>query len=288
MRHQKTKNGKLITVFLAVLAGVTLVIFGFLFLDFGGMISKVAGNSSGGSVTTDLVQGTLETTDQGQVSSEIAEHQSLMNSYKTQLDASVLLLVDEKNPIPDGYDPTLVEVYENPNLRLEQEAASHLKDFLTSAKQAGYTPFVSAAYRTEKEQTDTYNASVQSYMNAGYPVEKAREMAAMDVGTVGCSEHQLGLAVDLKANDMMNTGDSTKTFAEYLSETIASYGFVLSYPAGKETQTGRTASSVHYRYVGTEAAKVMSERNLTLGEYRDYLQTQIDYQKQCIDSLQKK
>ena len=83
-------------------------------------------------------------------------------------------------------------------------------------------------------------------------------------------------------------GVDGRSFEEYLNDTMHKYGYILSYPTGKETQTGHDANTVHYRYVGVAAATEMKERNLTLAEYRDYLQTQIDYLKQYIQSKENK
>jgi hypothetical protein len=147
---------------------------------------------------------------------------------------------------------------------------------------------VTAAYRTEKEQEKLYLNTVNSHMDAGYPEKTAHSMAAMEVGAVNHSEHQLGFAVDFKSTQMSILGSDGRSFEEYLTSTIHKYGFVLSFPAGGETETGREPNTAHYRYVGVEAASIMAEKQWTLVEYRDYLQGQIDYLKQSIESLEKR
>ena len=140
---------------------------------------------------------------------------------------------------------------------------------------------MTAAYRSEAEQEKLYNSTVQSYMNAGYAAEKARSMAASEVGSVNCSEHQLGFAVDFSSKELASVGsDGTTTFGDFLAQTMPKYGFILSYPAGSESQTEHVSSYTHYRYVGLEAAEIISEKGWTLPQYRDYLKIQIDYQKQ--------
>ena len=44
-------------------------------------------------------------------------------------------------------------------------------------------------------------------------------------------------------------------------------GFILRYPAGKEDVTGIDYESWHYRYVGIEAARYLTEQQLTLDEF---------------------
>ena len=43
--------------------------------------------------------------------------------------------------------------------------------------------------------------------------------------------------------------------------------FVLRFPEGKSDSTGVDYEDWHFRYVGVESAKYMTENNLTLEEY---------------------
>ncbi len=45
------------------------------------------------------------------------------------------------------------------------------------------------------------------------------------------------------------------------------YGFILSYPLGKEGVHGYTYESWHYRYVGKDVATHFNSMNLTFEEY---------------------
>ena len=45
------------------------------------------------------------------------------------------------------------------------------------------------------------------------------------------------------------------------------YGFVLRFPKGKMESTGVDYEDWHFRYVGKESAKYMTENNLSLEEY---------------------
>jgi LAS superfamily LD-carboxypeptidase LdcB len=48
---------------------------------------------------------------------------------------------------------------------------------------------------------------------------------------------------------------------------LAEHGFILRYPEGKEEITGYGYEPWHFRYVGVEVAKAISESGLTLEEY---------------------
>ena len=49
------------------------------------------------------------------------------------------------------------------------------------------------------------------------------------------------------------------------------YGFILRYPTHKKEITKINYEPWHYRYVGQEAAKEMTEKNITLEEYNGRL-----------------
>ena len=53
----------------------------------------------------------------------------------------------------------------------------------------------------------------------------------------------------------------------WLHENCWRFGFILRYPAGKEDVTGIDYESWHYRYVGIEAARYLTEQQLTLDEF---------------------
>lgn len=287
MDEQRITENRIALIGLTILTVLTLAVFAFCFLGVGDKlfpgddspdVNHTAGSTDG-----------QPTTDSEQLSSIIAEVQGKMNNFQTLLDSPYLLLVGEATPIPEGYEVgelTLLTGYET--LKLESAAAEKFNEFLAAADKAGHAASVTAAYRTEKQQKKVYDDAVEDFMNAGYPAEKARSMAATSVGSVNCSEHQLGFAVDFSKKEMTLLGSDGRTFEEYLTSTMHKYGFILSYPAGAEDQTGREANTVHYRYVGVDAATEMKEEGWTLNEYRDYLQTQLDYLKQYVQSLENK
>ena len=52
-----------------------------------------------------------------------------------------------------------------------------------------------------------------------------------------------------------------------IHEKLADYGFILRYLEGKEDITGYGYEPWHFRYVGEDAAKKITEKGLTLEEY---------------------
>ena len=49
--------------------------------------------------------------------------------------------------------------------------------------------------------------------------------------------------------------------------TLLEYGFILRYPPEKSDITGIIYEPWHYRYVGKDAAKEITEQGITLEEY---------------------
>ena len=99
--------------------------------------------------------------------------------------------------------------------------------------------------------------------------DEAREETARWTMPPGCSEHETGLAVDIVATDNQRLDDTQEQTPEtiWLHENCWRFGFILRYPAGKEDVTGIDYESWHYRYVGIEAARYLTEQQLTLDEF---------------------
>jgi D-alanyl-D-alanine carboxypeptidase len=106
-------------------------------------------------------------------------------------------------------------------------------------------------------------------MKTGISYDEAYTAAATVVAIPGTSEHNLGLAVDICAEDYQVLDDAQADTPEqqWLMEHCADYGFILRYPQGKEDQTGIIWEPWHYRYVGVEAAQEITSSGLCLEEY---------------------
>jgi poly-gamma-glutamate capsule biosynthesis protein CapA/YwtB (metallophosphatase superfamily) len=90
------------------------------------------------------------------------------------------------------------------------------------------------------------------------------------VALPGHSEHQLGVAVDLKSKS-----DPTFSYAafgkspeyQWLVANSYKYGFLQSYRAGTESITGYVAEPWHFRYLGVDLATKIHDSGLTTYEY---------------------
>ena len=119
------------------------------------------------------------------------------------------------------------------------------------------------------DQRQLFDEDVEARVSEGMTEDEAREETARWTMPPGCSEHETGLAVDIVATDNQRLDDTQEQTPEtiWLHENCWRFGFILRYPAGKEDVTGIDYESWHYRYVGIEAARYLTEQQLTLDEF---------------------
>ena len=106
-------------------------------------------------------------------------------------------------------------------------------------------------------------------MNAGMSYMDAYKTASVTVTAPNASEHQIGLAIDFYSSTYMrlDEGFADTQAGKWLAENSYKYGFILRYPEGKEYITGIIYEPWHFRYVGVEAATVITEKGITLEEF---------------------
>lgn len=182
---------------------------------------------------------------------------------------NVAVMVNKQFSLPENYEPTDL-VY--PNVRftfkekiekrkMRKEAAEALEKMFAGAEKDGVYLAGVSAYRSHKTQTAVFNRYVKKDGE-----EKAKTYSAVP----GHSEHETGLAIDVSGSDGRCAAEDcfagTKE-AEWLAKHALEYGFIIRYPEGKESITGYKYEPWHIRYVGTDIAKNIAERNITLEEY---------------------
>ncbi len=191
-------------------------------------------------------------------------------SYEREITEWNLLLVNSKNLIPEDFKIELAKIDDTRSF--DARAIEQLNKMLNDARKSGITNiWVQSAYRSVDRQKELYEESVKKYINQGKTREEAEKLTEKTINKPGSSEHNIGLAVDF--NDVTNEFESTKAF-EWLTKNAQEYGFILRYPKDKESITGISYESWHWRYIGTEHAKKINELNMCLEEYIDYLKKQ--------------
>lgn len=174
--------------------------------------------------------------------------------------------VDREHGLPRDFAPHDIVPVTLPiqNARLDRTielrgaAAEPLLDLLRAANQSGLRLTVVSGYRSYTDQVLAFQKWAELYP------DRVDSISARP----GHSEHQLGVAVDFGTPDPYYT--LAQSFARtpeagWLQVNAAKFGFVLSYPAWAEGQTGYSWEPWHYRYVGAPLAQKLEMQRLTLG-----------------------
>ena len=176
------------------------------------------------------------------------------------------VMVNPWNPVPEGYEPDLVEI---DGFRVDASCLAPLKEMIADCEAAGYSCKISSAYRSYDRQVFLFERKVTKLMGQGYSRTAAEKETALSIAIPGTSEHQLGLAVDLK------NGNGTY---KWLEKNSWKYGFIMRYPYGTTELTGIYYEPWHFRYVGDELAKELYDLGICLEEYMNLLTEQANSQ----------
>ena len=163
----------------------------------------------------------------------------------------------EKNYVPNNLE-TISTRFALSNMKLVKEAKDAFEEMASAAKKENLNIIAMSTYRSYDYQVNLYNKYVRT---------DGKEAADTYSGRPGHSEHQTGLAVDVYNGKVNYTNfEKTKEFI-WMSNNASDYGFILRFPKDKETETGYTYESWHYRYVGKDIAKYIKEHDISFEEY---------------------
>lgn len=146
-------------------------------------------------------------------------------------------------------------------VRMERRAALLLEELM--AKLRGWEGIAPVSgWRSLREQRNTWEEALS---------KEGPDFARSFVARPGHSEHHTGLAIDLGERreeiDPICPAFPDEGPCGRFRRLAARYGFILRYPAGKESVTGIAHEPWHFRYVGAPHALIMEERGLALEEY---------------------
>ena len=183
-------------------------------------------------------------------------------------DAWSLALVNETHPLDTSYVPEeLAEIADG--YYVDARILADLEQMMNDGAEQGLSMYVTSAYRSYEQQTETFNLSMQNRLGQGMDPLAAYEETRTSVAIPGTSEHATGLAVDIISTEYAELderqGDTKEQ--QWLMEHCWEYGFILRYPPEKSDVTGIIFEPWHYRYVGKEAAREITEQGITLEEY---------------------
>jgi len=194
------------------------------------------------------------------------------NSEQTATEPeSLTVLVNKQYKLPDNYKPSDLVYPDVPFLfsekiekrMMRRTAATALEELFAGALKDGVHLAGVSAYRSKSTQTRLFN---------NYVKRDGEALARTYSAVPGHSEHQTGLAIDVSGSDGKCAAESCfagTPEANWLAKNAADYGFIIRFPEGKQSITGYKYEPWHIRYVGTEIAHSVSDRNITLEEYYD-------------------
>lgn len=204
---------------------------------------------------------------------EILTYQTTPLSYPSQgiilrIEGDMLLAhVNKTYALPPWYvPPSLTSL--NDELKtigpevIRKAIFPDLKALLAATKKScGCELAVLSAYRSFQTQVEVYNWWVS---------QVGRYYADLGAARPGHSEHQLGTTVDLTSSTVgyqltRNFGFTCEGI--WLENNAWRYGFVLSYPKGKESVTSYIWEPWHFRHVGKAVAQEIYRKGITLEEY---------------------
>ena len=173
-----------------------------------------------------------------------------------------LVLVNRDNKKPE-MNPQLSTVG---NIQVDSRIEGATKELLAKAQAINPAFHLISGYRSVETQKGLYDGYVQQEMSSrGISYEEAEKFTQEYSQPAGASEHQTGLALDISTVDSLNQMSAADS--EALKKVATELGFVRRFEENYKSSTGVGYEDWHYRYVGKENAKKMTERNQSLEEY---------------------
>ena len=178
-----------------------------------------------------------------------------------------LKLVNKENPMEEGEEPQLTEYA---GVQMDERIVPALEAMLEAAENEGVPLTVTGGYVSAEEQDTLFQQEVEKLKKENkYSQVMAEQTAEKTVSRGGCDDAQTGMTVQVAAKDEAGNFENTAQY-RWLSRHCIEYGFVIRYPEGKNSYTGKEFDPTRVRYVGTRAAGRMRQLQMCLEEYAEY------------------
>lgn len=149
----------------------------------------------------------------------------------------------------------------NETTMLRAEAAAALEEMFAAAKEEeGYLLVAVSGYRSYGKQASIHRRKIETV---------GKKEALRVSAPAGCSEHQLGLAMDVgrKKNTNLNKSFGDSPEGQWVAENCYRFGFIIRYKAEWEEVTGYKYEPWHIRYVGKDHAARIYELDIPFEYY---------------------
>ena len=196
-------------------------------------------------------------------------------AFDTARDSGLLKLVNKSHSLAADYVPELVELTGLSDVsngyKLRHEAAEALYAMFAAMNAEGINCNVISGYRSYAYQLQLVNEKVAKRVANGQNRDTAYQQVTMSTAPAGCSEHQMGLAIDFSASTSSSVSFANTAAGAWLRDHAWEYGFILRYQEVKTAFTGIVSEPWHYRYVGIPHAQIVHHNGWCYEEYINYL-----------------
>lgn len=181
----------------------------------------------------------------------------------------LLLVVNANLPLAAEYTFEPTQADPATGAALTGQAASAYQQMASAALANGVELTLVTGYMDASAQQAAFDQWVGVYKKRGLSDAEAEANAATIVPRPGCNEHATGLAADILTPDYteMDTGFAETQAYAWLCRYAPDYGFVLRYPENSQPATGMVFQPWHWRYVGVENARAITQSGLSLEEF---------------------
>lgn len=264
-KRSRKKKKKYIPAYVALYAMVFLIII---------LLILIIGNAAScGKGGDDTPAGTAEITTAAEAETTAAAVTTPAETKSPTASENdwALYVIGNNNPLPDDFSVETKLVSNNG--QLDVRCADYAIQMLKDAADQNVGLYVTSAYRSIQKQSENMESYINTLMSQGYTKEAATEQAHKEIALPGHSEHNAGLAMDIVSDNYWSShSDLEESFDQlpqytWLIENSWKYGFILSYPKGKEGITGFIYEPWHYRFVGLEHAKKIHEVYEETGDF---------------------
>jgi len=173
-------------------------------------------------------------------------------------------LLDTTFALPDSYFPPDLVSVTNAGFAgggvIRSIVIPDLEALLNASETAGNPVDVLVPYRSFATQQQLFRDHVR---------ELGRKAALAKTARPGHSEHQLGTTIDFRTKGQLDVdeGWESEPAGAWMAANAWKFGFVMSYPEGREDVTCYGYEPWHYRYFGRPLAKRIHQSGLTPREF---------------------
>ncbi|MGT2832213.1 M15 family metallopeptidase [Streptococcus halotolerans] len=239
----------------------SLVILGLAFLVLvGGLFWFRSQGDSQGSTGSKGIEPAEQVSGKKTASKKTSQDSGLPNVSPSDWE---LVLVNRDHITPE-LNPDLETVE---NITVDKRIAENVRAFLKAAQEVDPAFHLISGYRSVAYQKELFQSYIdqEKANDPNLNDQEAERLVKTYSQPGGASEHQTGLAIDLSTVDALNQAD--KSSMEKIHKLAPDYGFVLRFLEGKTASTGVGYEDWHFRFVGKDSARYMTEHGLTLEEY---------------------